>query len=125
MANRCSFLTLLLVLGCAAAVLAAKPVRSPQLLKGESPETNVVSEVTVGEALYARFDYIEYYGARLTEGHQHDAAIQGGFRDSLREQFWWNGHQNIGLPLEQRGEMPHPVFSKHSPGPACGLPFHL
>lgn len=68
MANR-SFLILLLVLGFATTVLAARPVRSPQVLKGESPDKDVVSEVTVGEALYARFDYVEYYGAKLTQGY--------------------------------------------------------
>lgn len=70
MSNRGSFLVALLILASSATALAAKPVRSPQLLKGEIPEADVLSEVTVGEALYARFDYIEYYGARLTEGYE-------------------------------------------------------
>ena len=59
------------VLGLLAiAVPLTAVIRQPQVRVGETPEKGVVSEVTVGEALYSKFDYTEYYGAKLTETYE-------------------------------------------------------
>jgi hypothetical protein len=66
---RISTFALLLVLGLVGTVHAAL-IRPPRALTGELPEKGAVSEVSVGEALYSKFDYVEYYGARLPAGYQ-------------------------------------------------------
>jgi hypothetical protein len=55
----------LTLFGAAYAVL----IRPPRQLVGETPEKGVDTEVSVGEVIYAKFDYVEYYGARIPAGY--------------------------------------------------------
>ena len=67
-----NLLLILLAVIVPAGAYANSTVRAPRYLQGHHPEPGEEHEVTVGEAIYTKFDYVEYYGAKLPAGYRAD-----------------------------------------------------